>query len=946
MSTRLHPTISAILAVALAGCGAAPAATPPPPAPRPAPPPEPAWATVAVHEYGTTDFVIPLEAPPDPIHVTSGSIRALISGDHVEISPDVPFDPIVGATRIADHWFFLTWHGAVLRSDTFTSELQVVAPMIGDSFDRPLPGRGALVALRRGDLLRAGPWGHAWVRSADVGPIVDATFVSEHDGVVLVAPGRLLRTRDGASFEAVDLGGRGPLRVWPRAGGYLIETDGGDLALGVHGPPRPIADEPTRRELPDEAADVLDVAVRALQPNAFSAWAHGPGGHLTMALNPLDFIETPMQWTPERGAQTLPRPPWPGQDLEPLDDDPFECFHSAWGAKVLATCDQDQRRLFVLEEGEWRGLGAVAPAVHDWYPIAARDGSAIVSQGRCGPARDEEGVDGFFCWMDGAVQRQGSIDRDALVVDVSVDRVLLRIPDDRLERALEALHSPETFDFWIASGTGRGAERPVRAPRDVGVLQLAFDASGLLHGIGLEGEEQRAVALIERGATLHAHPLPPGTTRFEMADGRHGVASGRTYADVHVTQDGGRTFRRLSPPMAGPTSLTIEGALYDPHDRNPFLRCGLTACRVGYLWLWGQPALTSDRPGAPGRMLFLGGALESDDPLEPTPFALDGRRTGGVYECAAPLADDPFEDRERFGTAGGIELDRRSRDSGAIVWSFHDGRREFEARSATLVGRAWHELDAQPEVMALLSTPRMLVFSHCVLPDPAPMDDPDLTCLPHVVARDGVPRALRLLPDAAGAVGPSLRSALPLSGGGAAVWFDVGEVGDRVVEVVIELDRDGAEVRRRTYVFPLEAGEHLLAVDRHGPGLAVGVGEGLVVHPVDPTRPAAPIGPLPDGPLPGCRGASRGATRVALTAHVGPAISIGGDRIPSMAAVVRVAPDACLEGFTPLPLRYERPLGALLGGHPQVIVSPDGDVSMRLIGGARDRERFDCPLSD
>jgi hypothetical protein len=884
------------VALALAACAGAPArplARPAPPRARPALPP-PRWEAVVLPTMDLDgDGPRPLrvgEEPGGALLLTQGSFRVRVRGNAVEWARDAPLQRIVANAHDGERWYFASADGALFRADGFLGPLVRVGETAGIALEEGFVSAGMLAVPTAARRLWLGGPGDTFApaRPPADGPLVDTGFVDRSFGVVVVAPGVLLRTTDGgARYERVDTFGHATYLVDPVSDGFVLATTGGRLRVGPTGPALPFAGAMAHPDfaVPPEVVRTVAASAETDHPLAYPSLLASPAAE---ALPDGRVARAEEGDAVVRGREGV---------VARLELPAPACRLYAWGAQILAQCLAPDERTTVLyaSDGQrpWTELRQHAG---DEPVLPAMDGGGLVLQRPCEGEGDDERDARVVCWYDGATWRTHALPPDAQPLAAHGDALLLQRVGFEEEGAFRLVRAGDT-EATRANGVEEG--RAVELELASAVLVTAtFTTDGHLAGLARKGR-QRFAALGIPGQPLALRPLPAGAAHVAFASGTHGIAAGEHLGQVWITTDGARTWTPLAVPLDGDASAVSLDVRARPFRETPPVQawCSASACVVGSRLVWAMV-----QPGAPpsGALRVLA-ARHAPAPVtaEPLPFVPDeaGFRAGGWTCSRDERQPAPALPATRaYGADGWLDTSEGANGRVLLAWGGTDEQGRFRASARA---GALPEFEpppgtspGEPVLVPRLLTRTMAVIERCASAQRG------LRCGDVVVAlRNGLPRVLgahRALLDVEDAPGaqpdvgpyPALAGALPLPDGGAvlhlrAQWLDDSLVGrwTRAVlpvylqtDVLLRLDARGALAARRGYSWGGLRAVRMLARAPEGPGLAVATAPdplALAFHPMDPAQPPRALTTLPRGTLAPCDGPPRGepgATVVAVSA--------------------------------------------------------------------------------
>jgi hypothetical protein len=872
LRAALSMTLLSVIGSSCGGGGAERHTTPPVTVPPGAAAP---WEVRALFGYGQRGLV---DVDGEGVRFVADGVRVQVEGSDVRFAAEHVFDPFRCSRRVGAGYVFITESGALYTAAEFLGPLTLRRPS-GPRVTSCLVSRGVMV-LEEGhnDLLFVGLEGETWrAPEALRGQVVDAAFRDLRHGIVVVAPGVALLTRDNVTYAPLDFGGRTVVAAWPEADRWVVQTTDGWFAVDDAGQATALADPPdaARPPLSDALLARVFAAAQARQPAAFTDTLPGPDGRLLVRLAEDDDEGEPVDVSTATWS--------PGGGLRSLDAPRTDCDVLEWGGRGLANCPD---AIHVQDDAAgWRTLG---PSV-DARIVTAADGSTFATLDECDGEHRRAAQ--LTCGRtlrvhDGEGWRTRTLDERVDLLDVHGRHVLVRT---RRTRAVQLL-----------SMDSAAGDRTLSMPEPFTRLFLHFDAGGGIWGSAwgaTEGGVTPTIAVYAPpGEALAEVSLPEEAFGFEMADGRHGMAVGDALDEVWVTSDGARSWERLALPGAGDVG-GLELPVNERGGTSPVLQCSALACRVHYTWVWGAPSVVASMDRA-SFVHVPSGEAESSAPLS---WRADPAPAQPVVHCELPAYRDEgaWSSRARR-TTGFLGVDGEQ-----LRWAFHARGRAFEAVSGELSSApiGVEEL-SNGALEPLLVTPRFALFDHRTQPMDSDEPDPDLEGgALRVVRAGGEPEPLELpVPDGLRVYVAALH---PLPRGHSAVHF-VSTRGDEVAhDIVAELDADGTVVRSRVYVLPPRGHVRWLAVDGPVPGLLVG-GPGraaLSFHPVDGST-AAPV-PPPEGAVARLCGRTGGGLSVVATDGLGPRLAVSTEESRFYSPVLRLDGDAsCLLGFQPRPAAF------------------------------------------
>ncbi len=445
-----------------------------------------------------------------------GPYRFLAHPDGVEVAEDVPRRSLVAHARARDCWLFLVEDGTLARASSFTGALEPIGA-VGDGGPVFEPARSpldseALVVASEDTLWSARCDGS--VERVDVDGVLAGVWVTPELGILVRAPGEILRWRGGRAEPVAALEHRW-MGLWRDGERALVTTDVEGLSVGPSGPPTSRPLEPAGERGPESAWGLGDGAIRArmalLLSRAYALHYLDDGTVVTIADDEgwrLDY---------RRGDGSMgSMPPPPGTD---------GCSVRASGATLLASCGGERRSGFRWEPG-----GAWAP-----LPFAPRiDGMVTDARGGFYEPPPRDGEPGR--WFSG----EGS---------PAARRLAGTVRDLDSEVALVRAGAEGQREVLVA----RLSEGEAPSPSPLGVEGRALDAVFVGHDVfALIARADGALALARGpvGALRVGPAVPPGVTRIEFADARHGLALGPEHVSRRTT--GARTgATRSTPPRCG-----------------------------------------------------------------------------------------------------------------------------------------------------------------------------------------------------------------------------------------------------------------------------------------------------------------------------------------------------------------------------------------------------------
>ena len=829
------------------------------------------WEVRALFSYGQRDLI---DVDGEGVRFVADGMRVQLEGDRVRFAAEHVFDAFRCSARVGSGYVFMTESGALYTATDFLGPL-ALRRASGTQVTSCLVSRGVMVVKEgHNDLLFVGHEGETWrLPDALRGQVVDAAFRDLRHGIVIVAPGVALLTRDNVTYAPIDFGGRTALRVRPEAERWVLQTADAWFAVSETGEATELAEPPevANAAPSDEVLDRVLAAAQARQPVAFTDTLPGPEGRLLVRLAEDDDEGEPVDvstatWSPAAG-------------LLPVHAPRTDCEVLEWGGRALAHCPDGIH----VQDGAagWRSLGESVDA----RIVAAADGSTFATLDECeGEHRQAAQLtcERTLRVHDGEGWRTRVLDERVELLDVHGRHVLVRTRRARTLRVLS-----------MDSAAG---DRTLSMPAPFERLFLRFDAGGGVWGSAWGATEDGVTPTIAvyapPGEPLAEVILPDDAFGFEMADGLHGMAVGDALDEVWVTTDGARSWERLTLPGVGELAA-LELPVNHRGGSSPVLQCGALGCRVHYTWFWGAPSVLAHMD----RTSVIHVPRGEAEPGEPLAWSRASVSPTPVVECQLPSYGDEREwSASVQRTTGFLGLEGEQ-----LRWTFHAGGRVFEAASGDLSSAPISAEELSYGVMEpLLLTPRFALFDHETQPMDSEEPDPDLVAgaLRRVPA-GGVPEPLELpVPEE---LPTHFAAALPLAGGRSGIHF-VAMRGERMAyDIVAELDQDGAVVRTRVFVLPAQGHVRWLAVRGAVPGLLVG-GPGraeLLFHPVDGAVATAVV-PPESAVVRLCDRAGGGIRVVANDVPLGPSLRTGAEESRFYSPVLRLDGDAtCVLGFQP-----------------------------------------------